>query len=102
MSDAVHTGAWAEVVKLASNEFPLPPFDEVKAAVTAALDDRNRYPDGHATDLRAALAENYGRALGGPGWARVSVGTKEETDFFLAKLGSFEPTSLDENEGRSS
>ena len=49
-----------EVVKLASNEFPLPPFAEVKAAIVAALDDLNRYPDGHATDLRAALAERYG------------------------------------------
>lgn len=50
-----------EVVKLASNECPLPPFDEVKAAIAAALDDLNRYPDGHATDLRAALARHYGR-----------------------------------------
>jgi histidinol-phosphate aminotransferase len=53
-----------EVVKLASNEFPLPPFAEVKAAIVAALDDLNRYPDGHATDLRAALAAHYGRAPG--------------------------------------
>jgi histidinol-phosphate aminotransferase len=51
----------SEVVKLASNEFPLPPFEEVKAAIVAALDDLNRYPDGHATDLRAALAQHYGR-----------------------------------------
>ncbi|HSL95859.1 MAG TPA: aminotransferase class I/II-fold pyridoxal phosphate-dependent enzyme, partial [Thermoleophilia bacterium] len=50
------------VVKLASNEFPLPPFDEVKQAIVAALDDLNRYPDGHSTDLRAALAARYGRA----------------------------------------
>lgn len=49
----------AEVVKLASNEFPQPPFPEVKEAVIAALDDLNRYPDGHATDLRAALAGHY-------------------------------------------
>jgi histidinol-phosphate aminotransferase len=49
------------VVKLASNEFPLPPFDEVKQAIVAALDDLNRYPDGHSTDLRAALAAQYGR-----------------------------------------
>lgn len=48
-------------VKLASNEFPLPPFDEVKAAVSAALDELNRYPDGHCADLRAALAAHYGR-----------------------------------------
>jgi histidinol-phosphate aminotransferase len=53
------------VVKLASNEFPLPPFEEVKAAIVAALDDLNRYPDGHATDLRAALAEHYGRPPAG-------------------------------------
>jgi len=51
----------SEVVKLASNEFPLPPFDEVRAAIVAAIDDLNRYPDGHCTDLRAALAEHYRR-----------------------------------------
>src|SRR5450759_171087 len=51
----------SEVVKLASNEFPLPPFDEVKRVIIEALDDLNRYPDGDATDLRAALAAHYGR-----------------------------------------
>lgn len=51
----------SDVVKLASNEFPLPPFDAVKEAIVGALDDLNRYPDGHATDLRAALATHYGR-----------------------------------------
>ena len=51
----------SEVVKLASNEFPQPPFPEVKQAIVAALDDLNRYPDGHATDLRSALAQHYGR-----------------------------------------
>ena len=50
-----------EVVKLASNEFPMPPFDEVRAAIVAAVDDLNRYPDGHCTDLRAALAAHYRR-----------------------------------------
>ena len=49
-----------EVVKLASNEFPLAPFAEVKRAIIGALDDLNRYPDGDATDLRAALATRYG------------------------------------------
>jgi histidinol-phosphate aminotransferase len=52
-----------DVVKLASNEFPLPPFAEVKAAVVAAFDEVNRYPDGDALDLRAALGEHYGRPL---------------------------------------
>jgi len=50
----------SEVVKLASNESPLPPFDEVKRVIIEALDDLNRYPDGDATDLRAALAAHYG------------------------------------------
>ena len=51
----------SEAVKLASNESPLPPFDEVKAAIVAALDDLNRYPDGAAIELSAALAAHYGR-----------------------------------------
>ena len=49
-----------DVVKLASNEFPLAPFDEVKRVIIEALDDLNRYPDGDAGDLRAALAAHYG------------------------------------------
>jgi histidinol-phosphate aminotransferase len=52
-----------DVVKLASNEFPLPPFPEVKAAVIAALDDLNRYPDGDCLDLRQALADRFGRPI---------------------------------------
>ncbi len=51
-----------EVVKLASNEFPMPPFASVKRAIADALGDLNRYPDGHTTDLRAALAKHYSRA----------------------------------------
>jgi histidinol-phosphate aminotransferase len=31
-----------------------------------------------------------GHALGCPGWARVSVGTQAETDFFLDKLAELE------------
>jgi histidinol-phosphate aminotransferase len=52
----------SEVVKLASNEFPLPPFAEVKRAIRDALDDLNRYPDGDTAGLRAALADRFGRA----------------------------------------
>jgi histidinol-phosphate aminotransferase len=51
----------SHVVKLASNEFPLPPFPEVKAAIVAAIDDLNRYPEGPSTELREALAVHYGR-----------------------------------------
>jgi histidinol-phosphate aminotransferase len=63
-----------EVVKLASNEFPQPPFVEVKQAIMDALDDLNRYPDGHATDLRAALAAHYARL---PGQVAVGNGSCE-------------------------
>jgi histidinol-phosphate aminotransferase len=50
-----------DVVKLASNEYPLPPFPEIREAIVTGLDGLNRYPDGNCTDLRAALAEHYGR-----------------------------------------
>jgi histidinol-phosphate aminotransferase len=51
-----------QVVKLASNEFPLPPFPEVKEVVLGALDRLQRYPDGFSTDLREALATVYDRS----------------------------------------
>ncbi len=50
------------VVKLASNEYPLPPFPEVREAIVAALDGLQRYPDGHTADLRAALGQKYHRS----------------------------------------
>jgi histidinol-phosphate aminotransferase len=49
------------VVKLASNEFPLPPFPEVAAVVAAAIDRLQRYPDGSSTDLRVAAAAHFRR-----------------------------------------
>ena len=45
-----------EVVKLASNENPLPPFPEVQAAVAAAAAGLNRYPDNDTFELTAAIA----------------------------------------------
>jgi histidinol-phosphate aminotransferase len=50
-----------DVVKLASNEFPLPPFEEVKKVIVDSLDELNRYPDGDCTDLRAALSAHFSR-----------------------------------------
>jgi histidinol-phosphate aminotransferase len=47
------------VVKLASNEFPLAPFPEVKQVIAAALDRLQRYPDGFSMDLRVAAAEHF-------------------------------------------
>src|SRR5919108_59869 len=47
------------VVKLASNEGPYGPFAEPLEALAAAAPDLNRYPDGGAYRLRAALAERH-------------------------------------------
>jgi histidinol-phosphate aminotransferase len=48
------------VVKLASNEGPFGPFPEAREAIERSASDLNRYPDGGAYRLRAALAERLG------------------------------------------
>ena len=48
------------VVKLASNEGPFPPFPAALEAMERAARDLNRYPDGGAFRLHAALAERHG------------------------------------------
>src|SRR5947208_13761178 len=45
------------VVKLASNEGPFGPFPAALEAIARCASDLNRYPDGGAYRLRAALAE---------------------------------------------
>jgi histidinol-phosphate aminotransferase len=42
-----------------------------------------------------------GNALGCPGWARVSVGTEDEIEFFLSKLASLEVGAPEDGEGRT-
>jgi histidinol-phosphate aminotransferase len=45
------------VIKLASNEGPFGPFPEAREAIERCTGELNRYPDGGAYRLRAALAE---------------------------------------------
>src|SRR5881398_84082 len=45
------------VVKLASNEGPFGPFPEAREAIERCAAELNRYPDGGAYRVRAALAE---------------------------------------------
>jgi histidinol-phosphate aminotransferase len=45
------------VVKLASNEGPFGPFPQAREAIERCAGELNRYPDGGAYRLRAALAE---------------------------------------------
>ena len=47
------------VVKLASNEGPFGPFPQALEALERSAGDLNRYPDGGAYRLRAALAERH-------------------------------------------
>ena len=49
-----------ESIKLASNENPLGPSPEVRAAIEAELSELTRYPDGGAFELRQALAARHG------------------------------------------
>ncbi len=49
------------IIKLASNENPLGPSLKVTEAVTRALDEQARYPDGGAVELRDRLARHHGR-----------------------------------------
>ncbi len=75
------------IVKLGTNENPLPPFPEVQEAIVAAAAGLNRYPDANSSNLAIALGEALGlpddhlwfgagssellvtvaQALGGPG-----------------------------------
>ena len=48
------------VVKLASNEGPFGPFPAALEALARSAEELNRYPDGGAYRLRAALAERRG------------------------------------------
>ncbi len=49
-----------DVIKLASNENPLPPSDRVTKAIADALVHLNRYPDGSGYYLRQGLARRHG------------------------------------------
>jgi histidinol-phosphate aminotransferase len=47
-------------IKLASNENPLGPSPQVRAALEAQFAELSRYPDGGAYELRRALAAHHG------------------------------------------
>ena len=49
-----------DIVKLGSNENPLPPFPEVQEVIAAAAVGINRYPDGGVVGLTEALSEATG------------------------------------------
>jgi histidinol-phosphate aminotransferase len=54
--------AESEIIKLASNENPRGPGPAVRGAITTAIEDLSRYPDGNGYELKAALAARHGVA----------------------------------------
>lgn len=60
VSDVARATGVADIVKLASNEGPLPPSDAAQEAIAAALADLRVYPDPGAWDLRSALETHLG------------------------------------------
>ena len=50
----------SDIIKLASNEWPMPPFPAVVDAIAAAASDLNRYPETSAYHLVNALSEYLG------------------------------------------
>ena len=46
------------LVKVASNESPYRPFEEVMEVMAGAVEGINRYPDNHVHDLRTSLADH--------------------------------------------
>ena len=59
MAEVIAAYGLDSVVKLASNESPFPPLPEVEAVIANASAHLNRYPDGAARDLRAAIADRH-------------------------------------------
>ena len=74
------------VVKLASNEGPFGPFPKAREAIERAIAELNRYPDGGAYRLRAALAERLGLRF-----EEVVVGAGSDGLVDCLGLASLEP-----------
>lgn len=49
-----------KVIKLASNENPLPPPPSVRRAISKAVMEANRYPDGDSYYLKSAVSDKLG------------------------------------------
>jgi histidinol-phosphate aminotransferase len=59
MAEVMSAYGLDSVVKLASNESPFTPLPAVEKAIAEQMDGLNRYPDGAARDLKAAIADRH-------------------------------------------
>ena len=62
-ADVLERYGLTAAIKLASNESPYPPLEEVQAVVRSGAAGLNRYPDGAARALRLEIAERHGMDL---------------------------------------
>jgi histidinol-phosphate aminotransferase len=74
------------VTKLASNEGPYGPFPAAREAIARCVPELNRYPDGGAYRLRAALAERYDVAF-----EEVAIGAGSDGLVDCLSLAALEP-----------
>jgi histidinol-phosphate aminotransferase len=74
------------VIKLASNEGPFGPFPAAHEAMARAAVELNRYPDGGAVGLHAALAERHGVEP-----AEICVGAGADGCIDMASQAILEP-----------
>ena len=76
------------VVKLASNEGQYGPFPEALEAIQRGARELNRYPDGGAYTLRAALAEMHGVRF-----EEVTIGAGADGGLVHRRLRAHRPTA---------
>jgi histidinol-phosphate aminotransferase len=75
----------ADVVKIASNEHPEPPFPAVLEAIAAAAANANRYPEDSSQHLRDALADRHGIS---PREILVAAGSSQLLSCIALAMGS--------------
>jgi histidinol-phosphate aminotransferase len=73
----------ADIVKLASNENPMGPAPSVMAAMTEAMVDMTRYPDGAGFELKTELARQLGV---GTSQLTLGNGSSDILDFIVRSL----------------
>jgi histidinol-phosphate aminotransferase len=81
----------AEIVKLASNESPLPPTRQAIAAMVAEVGGINRYPDNDCHDLRIGLAAHLDVD---PDHTWVGAGSSELLRVIATALGGVGTTAV--------
>ena len=74
----------ADIVKVASNEHPEPPFVEVTAAITAAAEQTHRYPQDPGHELGRALADHHGVS---PRHVLVGAGSSQLLECIALAMG---------------